>query len=149
MPLNDTSKIALANRFHVVMDEGDHDLGSWSKVDGLDVTWDVAEYRAGDIGNHRWFYPGNTKYSSIRLTRAACPDSMKVKQWLSQTSFNHKPHGGKLELCDASGAPVAHWELKQVLPVKWSIVSFDATASQVAVETLELHHLGFLDDEVS
>jgi len=49
-----------------------HDLGSWAKVDGLDVSWDIAEYRAGDGGNYRWYFPGNTKYSNIKLARAAC-----------------------------------------------------------------------------
>ena len=48
MPLSDTTKIGLANRFKVKIDNGTYDLGSWAKVDGLEVTWDLAEYRAGD-----------------------------------------------------------------------------------------------------
>ena len=60
MPLSDGTKIGMANRFTVVIDNGDYDLGSWSQVDGLDVKWDMAEYRAGDGGNDRWYFPANT-----------------------------------------------------------------------------------------
>jgi hypothetical protein len=40
------------------------------------------------------------------------------------------------------------WDLKNVMPVRWSITGFDAGASRVATETLELAHLGFLADEM-
>jgi phage tail-like protein len=146
MPLNDQTKLGLANRFTVTIDFATYNLGSWAQADGLDVKWDVAEYRAGDNGNSRWYFPGNTQYSTIRLTRAACEDSQKVKKWLSDTSFTWKPYSGKIVLHDSAGAPVMDWELQQVMPVKWSISGFDAGASKVATETLELAHLGFLED---
>ena len=66
MPLADDVPLALANRFKVKVDApGEIDLGSWAKVDGLDVTFDVVEYRAGDAWNSRWYCPGATKYSSL------------------------------------------------------------------------------------
>ena len=147
MPLNDQSKLGLSNRFHVMIDS--HDLGSWAKVDGLDVAWDIAEYRAGDGGNHRWYFPGNTKYSPIRLSRAACEDSKKVKTWLSHNSFKHEPGTGSIVLRDSGNHEVMTWNLHSAFPAKWSITGFDAGASSVAVETLELVHLGFLDDQHS
>jgi len=148
-PLNDTTKIGLANRFTLKIDDGDYDLGSWAKVEGLDVKWDVAEYRAGDAGNHRWYLPGITKYTDIKLTRAACPDSATVKKWLDTTATKYKASSGKLTLHDSANAEVMSWELKGIMPVKWSITGFDASASKVATETLELAHLGFLDDETT
>ncbi len=146
MPLNDQSKLGLSNRFHVKIDS--HDLGSWSKVEGLDVSWDMAEYRAGDGGNYRWYYPGNTKYSNIRLARAACEDSKKVQQWLSDNSFKHELGTGTITLNDSGHNPVIDWRLEGAYPAKWSITGFDAGGSSVAIETLELVHLGFLNDHV-
>jgi phage tail-like protein len=145
-PLSDSSKLGLANRFTVKIDFASYDLGSWAQADGLDVKWDIAEYRAGDGGNVRWYFPGNTQYSTLRLTRAACEDSKTVKKWLSETSFTWKPYSGKVVLHDSAGAPVMDWTLQHVMPVKWSITGFDAGASKVATETLELAHHGFLDD---
>lgn len=149
MALNDATKLGLANRFTVTIDFATYNLGSWAQADGLDVKWDVAEYRAGDGGNSRWYFPGNTQYSMVRLTRAACEDSQKVKKWLSDTSFTWKPYSGKIVLHDSGGAAVMDWELQQVMPVKWSISGFDAGASKVAIETLELAHHGFLEDAKS
>jgi phage tail-like protein len=140
--------VAMANRFVVYIDKGDYDLGSWSKVQGLDVQWDVAEYRAGDAGNDRWYFPGNTKYQTVKLERAACPDSETVRKWLSETSFKWQAQTGAIRLFDANGSRVMEWTLRDVMPTKWSMAGFEAGQSRVALETLELHHRGFLDDEI-
>jgi phage tail-like protein len=145
--LNDASKLGLANRFTVKIDFASYDLGSWAQADGLSVKWDIAEYRAGDGGNNRWYFPGNTEYAAIKLTRAACEDSKTVKKWLSDTSFQWKPYSGTITLHDSGGAPVMEWTLTHVMPVRWNISGFDASASRVATETLELNHLGFLEDQ--
>jgi phage tail-like protein len=113
------------------------------------VSWQQAEYRAGDAGNTRWYFPGNTEYQPIKLTRAASEDSQKVKKWLSETSFTWKPYTGQVVLHDSAGTEVMSWTLQHVMPVRWQITSFDAMASQVAIETLELTHMGFLDDAKS
>lgn len=54
---------------------------------------------------------------------------------------------GFIELYDSGAKSVAQWTLRDVMPSKWSITTFDAGASQVAIETLELVHRGFLEDE--
>lgn len=146
MPLDDQSTLALANRFAVKLDN-EYDLGSWAQVQGLDVQWKMAEYRAGDAGNDRWFFPGFTEYTPLKLTRAACKDSQKVKDWLNANSFGSvTSHTGKITLMDPHNDEVMSWDLRRIIPVKWSIASFEAGQSKVALETLELQHLGFLDD---
>jgi phage tail-like protein len=148
--LNDTTNVGLANRFLVTIIPGDYNLGSWQKADGLDVTWDMPDYRAGDGGNQRWFFPANTKYSTVKLVRAACDDSMKVRDWLNANSFTFGKSRVevKIQLFDSTGKiPVVEWDLRHALPKKWSINSMDAGASQISVETMEFDHEGFLADE--
>ncbi|MCX4781780.1 phage tail protein [Streptomyces sp. NBC_01264] len=145
MPLNVDSTLALANRFAVHIES--YDLGSWTQVQGLDVQWKMAEYRAGDAGNDRWFFPGFTEYTPIKLTRAACSESAVVRKWLSSNSFKMKAQTGNIVLMDPSNQPVVEWNLRRLIPVKWSIAGFEAGQSKVALETLELQHLGFLDDD--
>lgn len=139
--------LGMANRFQLVIDQGTYDLGSWSKVTGLDVTWDIAEYRSGDSWNYRWYQPGNTKYTPLTLERAACKDSETVKKWLDATATAPKVYTGSLILYDANADKVMTWELNNVLPNKWSITGFEAGTSKIALETLQLNHLGFLADE--
>ncbi|RZU51559.1 phage tail-like protein [Krasilnikovia cinnamomea] len=147
MALSDTTMLGMANRFTVKIDNGGYDLGSWSQVDGLDVKWDLAEYRAGDAGNQRWYFPANTHYSVVKLTRAASAESQQVRNWLDSTSFTWEPQTGVVTLRDSTGAEITSWDLKHVMPLRWSISGFEAGASRVATETLELHHMGFLKDE--
>jgi phage tail-like protein len=150
MPLTDTSQIGLSNRFLVTMSgKSEYDLGSWSKAEGLDVAWDVAEYRAGDGGNDRFYFPGNTKYTNIKLLRAVSEETAKVRKWLDSNSFKSELFVGLVKLFDAHSKPIdgAEWELRDVMPVKWSVGGFDAGASAVSIETLELAHRGFLKDE--
>jgi phage tail-like protein len=148
MPIGADALLGLANRFHLKIIPSDKDLGTWNKADGLDVSWEVCEYRAGDAGNERWYFPGNTKYQTVKLTRAACTDSETVKTWLSDTSWKHKVGmEATLTLFDSNGAKIIDWNFRDIMPVKWSIQSFDAGASKVALETLELAHMGFLTDE--
>lgn len=150
MPLSDSSKIGLSNRFVVKMSgKSEYDLGSWTKADGLDVSWDVAEYRAGDGGNDRFYFVGNTKYNNIKLTRAVSDETTKVRQWLDKNSFESELFVGSIELHTSHKAdgPLTDWELRDVMPVKWSVTTMDAGASQVAMELLELAHRGFLKDE--
>ena len=151
MALNDQSKIGLANRFVVtVVEQQTYDLGSWQKCEGLDVTWDVPDFRAGDQGNMRWFFPANTKYKTVKLIRAATKDdSTKVRDWLNKNAWTQSQTRGliHIQLMDSFAEMILDWELKNALPKAWSINNMDAGASQVAVETLEFEHEGFLDDE--
>jgi phage tail-like protein len=145
--LGDATLLGMANRFTVHIDNGSYNLGSWSQIDGLDVKWDVAEYRAGDAGNERWYFPANTHYSQIRMTRAASSESPLVKTWLDSTSFKWAPQIGTITLYDSAATKIMHWDLKKIMPAKWSITTFEAGSSRVATETLEINHMGFLDDE--
>jgi phage tail-like protein len=148
MPSSGTdTMLGLAMRFSVTIDHGMYNLGSWQKVEGLDVQWEIVEYRAGDQKNQRWYFPGFTKYSNIKLSRAASKDDTeKVKKWLNSNSFKMEKQSGSVKLLDAKGEEVASWDLENVIPVHWSVSGFDATASKLAIETLELAHAGFLDE---
>ena len=94
--------LGMVMRFTVTVDG--QSLSSWSKASGLEVTWDLVEYRAGDNDNDRWIFPGLAKYPTVKLERAANEaDSALVRTWLNNTSFKHE--GGKtakIELQDAS-----------------------------------------------
>jgi phage tail-like protein len=148
MALTDTSVIGLANRFLVSMSgKSEYDLGSWSKAEGLDVAWDIAEYRMGDGGNDRLYFPGNTKYTNIKLIRGVSDETKKVQDWLSKNSWEMDVFVGSIKLFSTDAKPVVDWELRDVMPAKWSVSTFDAGASQVSMETLELVHRGFLKDE--
>jgi phage tail-like protein len=137
-------------RFHVVIDG--QDLGDWAKVEGLSVKFELAEYRAGDGGNHRWIEPTFTTFTDVKLSRAVTlASTLRTKQWLEKMCLAPKKVTGQITAYahwhkshDTAGAVT--WNLRGVLPVAWTGPQFDANANAVATETLELAHDGWLDE---
>jgi phage tail-like protein len=135
-------------RVKVTIDNAKYDLGSFSMVRGIQVMWEIAEYRAGDGGNDRYICVGPSKYEPIHLERALRKsDTSAVREWLESNSFKSQAQTGKVELVDRQGETVMTWTLRNVMPSKWSMSPYDAKSSQVMTEVLELQHLGFLENE--
>lgn len=141
------SIVGMAHRFFIVIDNPAYNLGFWQKASGLSVRWELAQYRVGDEGNEHWIYPGTTKYDPIKLSRAVSPASTIVQAWLSATSANATPLSGAIQLVNHLSVPIMQWRLYQFFPVSWQINEFNAADAKVVMETLELAHTGFLDDQ--
>lgn len=158
MPLNMANSVASmvagqlglhgdSSRFLVVFDDGDYDLGSWSRVTGLGVQYDVVEYRCGD-SNQVWTAPGLAKFSKLTLSRATGLDSRLVQEWLAETTRKPKVFSGCVQLQTVLGVPLCEWTLKAFVPCGWKIADLESKAATVVTETLELAHTGFLDNDL-
>src|SRR5437016_3784968 len=133
---------ALTPRFTVHVDG--HSLGSWTKCDGLAVEYEVFEYQEGGMNEFVHRLPGRRKFSNVKFTRPLDKDSAEVMRWISELAKQVKRQTAQISVLDANGTPVCSWKLDGVYPVKWTGPSLDAGGNQVAVETLELAHNGFL-----
>ena len=130
-------------RFIVTTERNSHDLGSWSKVTGLDVTWDIAEYRSGGAANvSRPFFPGNTKYGTVKLGRAASSEADLVIVWLRHLAETGESPTLTITLLDHVGDPVVSWQLDNVFPQKYTVGGLNSKGTDVAIETLVLSHEG-------
>jgi phage tail-like protein len=136
-----------SSKFLVVIDDGEYDLGSWSRVSGLSVTWDVVEYRVGS-SNTVWAAPGIPRYAKISLSRATCLDSNIVQSWLAKNAKEPKSYSGSIKLLSWAGLPLCEWTLKSFVPIGWKIADLETKAATVVMETLELAHTGFLHDDI-
>lgn len=138
-----------SSKFLVIFDNSDYDLGSWSKVSGLGVSWEACEHRRSrsDDGSNQpiALAPGPAKYSKISLSRAACMESRTVQEWLAATQKKPQIFSGAIMLLSPIGVPLIEWELEAFFPTNWRIGDFDSKAANVVLETLELSHTGFLD----
>ena len=57
----------LGLRFKVAIDG--HELGNWQKCDGLNIEYDIQEYREGGQNGYVHRLPGRAKYENLKLTR--------------------------------------------------------------------------------
>jgi len=138
-----TAEPALGLRFQVTID-GHGTLGNWQKCEGLNVEYDVHEHREGGQNGFVHRLPGRAKYQNIRLTRPVDPASAQVAAWVASVQSTVVRRTAQIAVLDAAGSVVTAWSLMGVFPVRWSGPTLDVGASQVATETLELAHNGFL-----
>ncbi|MFC5289602.1 phage tail protein [Actinokineospora guangxiensis] len=138
----------MAHRF--VVTAGSRELGAWSKVAGLSVTWDLAEYRVGHSDQY-FKFAGVPKFARVKLSRAAdATATPAVKVWLDEVQASGGvPESGAVQMLTSAGQAVMTWTLQEMFPIAWQISEFDASAGKVAVETLELVHSGFLTGKQS
>jgi len=141
--LSDTAMLGLSMRFAVVVDGVD--LGGWTSCQGLAVNFNLVERVEGGVNDHNIWLPGHVTYPKITLKRAmTAADSAKVIRWLSSMVDKHSGGTAKITLFDAHHEEVASWSLQNVLPSAWQGPALNATSHEVALETLELVHEGFL-----
>jgi len=143
----------LAMRFRVTVAE--INLGLWSGCKGLEVKLAVKKVTSGGDYSTEQILPEQVSYSNIKLQRAVHPtDSITVKNWLQEKvtqwmnwsgSGDIYPGGtATITLYGAQGTKVMEWDLTGVYPVSWSGPELEANKKDVAIETLELAHQGFL-----
>jgi phage tail-like protein len=130
-------------RFRVKLDGG-ADLGNWSKCDGLSVEYDVFEYKEGGENTYIHRIPGRAKYQNLKLTRPVNKDSKQVADWIAGMKTHVRRDTAEVSALDSEGNAIATWNFEGVYPVRWNGPSLDIGNNQVATETLELAHNGFL-----
>jgi len=134
---------ALGLRFTVTID-GHDSLGNWTKCEGLTVEYEVHEYSEGGLNGFVHRLPGRAKYQNIKLTRPVDATSAAVAGWVASVQAVGQRVTAQIAVLDPEGSPVSFWNLMDVFPVRWTGPNLDIDTAQVATETLELAHNGFL-----
>ena len=118
------------------------DAGGFSEVTGFDASIDVMEYREGDMVQTPYKIPGLKKYGNITLKKGLT-DSLVMYEWLI-TGVDGPVDRKTITITslDESEQPVASWQIINAWPVKYTAPDFNATSSEVAIETVEIAHEG-------
>jgi phage tail-like protein len=141
--LADDAYLGLETRFKVVVDGVD--LGGWHSCTGLSVNFNLEAIPEGGENGYKHWLPGHVDYPKITLKRAmSADDAPKVQQWLSSKVDTFDGGTAQITLLDSRGTPVFEWSLRNVHPSQWKGPDLNAGSLNVALETLELAHEGFL-----
>lgn len=122
----------------------------FQKVSGLKMNTDVIEYREGGDNITVTKTPGLVKFDPITLERGMSEDT-DMWDWASkifhmdETSHTQKFRANvKIKLKDCrTGDVVKIWEIPNAWISRYETGEFDATSSNVMIETMELQHEGF------
>ena len=131
-------------RFRYKVEIDGLDAGGFSEVSGFDVSIDVMEYREGDMVQTPMKVPGLKRYSNITLKQGLA-DSMVLYDWMStgvDGAVERKTI--TITLLDEEESPAASWQVINAWPARYTAPDFDASASEIAIEMLEIAHEGMV-----
>jgi phage tail-like protein len=131
-------------------------LGLWRSCKGLGVELKYKPVEQGGVYSGDIALPDKLVYARVSLERAVeASSSEAVQTWLKDyisqwQTYPLKTSGEPpvttvvIQLLDYQLNKVMAWTLNDARPVKWSGPSMQATDNNVAIETLEFEHEGFL-----
>ncbi len=126
--------------FHVEWDGIVH--AGFRECSGLDSTTDPTDYREGTDPLSMRKLPGLVSYSNITLGRGIS-DNDELWKWRQEVARGIADRRNlSIVLMDDTGVEKIRWNLTNCWPTTWTAPSFDASSSEVAIETLELAHEG-------
>jgi phage tail-like protein len=109
---------------------------------GLDSAQDPIEYREGTDALSMRKMPGLVKYSNLVL-KWGVSDDVDLWTWFQKAiKGGVERKNGSIVLLDDTGAEKVRWNFREAWPSKWTGPTFNATAHEVAIETLEIAHEG-------
>lgn len=118
------------------------DAGGFSEVSGFDASIDIIEYREGDMVQTPMKIPGLKKYGNLTLKQGLA-DSMVLYEWIiAGVNGAVERKTITITLLDEEEAPAASWQVINAWPTKYTAPDFNATSSEIAIETLEIAHEG-------
>jgi phage tail-like protein len=135
---------AVGIRFEVTIDG--LSVGSFTECDGLQAEYEVYEYQEGGQNGYVHRIPGRLKFSNVKLSRPIDKSSIELAAWFASLQAIVKRQTAAITAFDGNNAMVAQWNLVDVYPVRWAGPTLNVDGNQVAKETLELAHNGFLPE---
>lgn len=150
--------------FEVEFEDKTKLIGSFQEVSGLSTQIEVEELIEGGTNGYVHKLPGRVTWPNVVLKRGVTK-SDALFEWFATASDNGITRSagtdgtpppsppspvGKLTratatvfLRDAAGRNVRIWNLKEAFPVRWTGPTLAGSATDVAVEELEIAHHGF------
>lgn len=108
---------------------------AFSEVSGLEIEHDHILYRHGVswlMGDH--LIRGQRKPVNVTLRRGVVKQRKYLYDWLR----SEQKKNIRIELCDERGEVIVSWDVSRALPYKLDAPSFNASNSEVAIESLDL-----------
>lgn len=129
-------------RFRYKVEIDGLEAGGFSEVTGFDASIDVMEYREGDMVQTTMKIPGLKKYGNITLKQGLATSKVLYDWMIAGVNGAVDRKTITITLLDDEENPAASWQVINAWPIKYTAPDFNATSSEVAIETLEIAHEG-------
>jgi phage tail-like protein len=120
-------------------------VAGFSDVSGLQAEIEVQDYREGGLNEYIHRFAGPVKYSSNLVLKRGITDNTELWSWYKQVLQGRVQRKMvNVVLLNSKGEQSRNWQLQNAYPVKWTGPDMKASASEVAIESLELVHEGLI-----
>jgi phage tail-like protein len=114
-------------------------IGFFHECSGLQLSFEVLEYREGGNNDFVHHLPGRIQYPNLMLSRGLTNEDALLKWfWATHTEAQRK----EVTLTFGGGDVSRSWTFVDAFPVKWTGPSGNHGEQSIAVETLEVAHAG-------
>lgn len=126
--------------FYFQVTIGDRDSMAFSEVSGLSIEYDTITYTDG----LSWRYgskhmPGQGKPINLTLKKGIVKGDSYLFNWINAVKLNTvEKRDITISLLNDKHEPTVSWVVTDAFPKKLDAPSFNATANEVAIESLEL-----------
>ena len=132
-------------KFHFSVKWDDTEL-AFQEVSGLEMETQPLEYRAG---NSKVFstikMPGMLKTGNITMKKGVFVKDNAIWDWFTEVKMNViKRKALTISLLDEAGGTTMVWKVQNAFPVKVTSTDLKAEGNEVAVESIEIAHEGFV-----
>lgn len=115
----------------------------FKSVSGIKYETEVVPVREGGVNDTTWNLVGATKWANLVFKQGFTASSALLKWRQAWLLGEYKRiQKGQIVLLDTALNPKATWKFKGGWPAKWEVSEFDASKSELAIETLEIAHNG-------
>jgi phage tail-like protein len=118
-------------------------IGRFSECSGLSAEYEVMQYEEGGQNEFVHQLRGRLKYPNLVLKRGITNEDALLK-WFLQSKERDRRGTVTVTLVSPSAKDVRRWSFAAAAPVKWQGPTLNAGSSNVATETLEIVHQGFV-----
>jgi phage tail-like protein len=113
-------------------------VGGFSECGGLESSFEVHEYQEGGVNDRVHKFVTRAQFGAITLKHGVTFDGA-LRSWHDALLEGRRARrDGIILLLDERRAPALAWRFQGGLPVKWTGPTLNATASEAAIETLEI-----------
>jgi phage tail-like protein len=127
--------------FHVALQDLTDEV-FFKSVSGLKWETEMIPVKSGGQNNTMFQLVGSTKWSNLVLKQGFTRSSQLLEWRRSWTGRAGVRKSGTITQLDTALNPQASWKFIRGVPVKWEVSEFDASKSELAIETLEIAHEG-------
>ena len=114
----------------------------FKSVSGIRYETEVVPVREGGVNDTTFQLPGATKWSNLIFKQGFTGSSSLLswrEDWMScEPGQMKRIPSGVITQLNTARKEMASWTFFNAWPVKWEIAEFDASKSELAIETMEL-----------